>query len=258
MGFFQRRKLARLVKDGNVDTVLEVLGSNSEVDRCDAAHALGGSDEKRSVDALTILLTDSSLRVRAQAATSLGKIRTISAVVPLINSIKNESLAPFMTKGEKITVVPTKAEEEAEGHGQYMPFVSAVASALINIGASTTAPLRQFLFDDSVRIKGIVANVLRKVGTEEAMSDLSLALTLAPINNEDFCIRAILALAFDRIGKHNHYETIMQHASPYESMRAQSLVRKMDNGDYSDLEKIEQGLTTDTMMKALQEIKKIL
>lgn len=262
MGFFQRRKLARLVKDGNVEAVLDVLGSNDEGDRCDAACALAESNDAHAVEALINLLVDRNLSVRVAAANSLGKIGDTTCIVPLIYSIKNESLKPFMSNTEGKSIVPTKADMDAklrlfQGHGQYMPFINAVARALINIGPSVTVPLCKFLIDDSVRIRGVVAAVLRKVGSEDAVPSLLTALSN---DNEDFFIRAVLASAFDRIDKDNLFDRLMQHVSSLslQSSRVKDLLSGLDRGSYSGIETIEQGNTNDSLMKSLEDLKKYL
>jgi hypothetical protein len=195
-----------------------------------------------------------------EAANSIGKIGDGSAAVPLINSIRNESLKLFIAYPDQKTIVPTEKDiqktiEIRGGYGNYISFINAVAKALIKIGPSATYDLCQCLSDGSARIRGVVADVLRKVGTEDAVPYLKRALAN---NEEDFLILAVLALGFDRIAKGNVYNTMMQGSGSFWRSETAILVKEMDRGSYSRIESIEQGNTSDYLMKTLGEIKKYM
>ena len=74
----------------NLKKLLEELKSEDCIDREEAAEDLGRLDDIRASDSLIAALEDEEPYVRGAAATSLGVLKVIGAVEPLIDMLKTE------------------------------------------------------------------------------------------------------------------------------------------------------------------------
>ena len=74
----------------NLKKLLEELKSEDCIDREEAAEDLGRLDDIRASDSLIAALEDEEPYVRGAAATSLGVLKVIGAVEPLLDMLKTE------------------------------------------------------------------------------------------------------------------------------------------------------------------------
>ena len=74
----------------NLKKLLEELKSEDCIDREEAAEDLGRLGDIRASDSLIAALEDEEPYVRGAAATSLGVLKVIGAVEPLIDMLKTE------------------------------------------------------------------------------------------------------------------------------------------------------------------------
>jgi len=258
MGILRRFNLNRMAKKGELQPLVMMLTKEPEAIRCDAASALSlirdSCNVKIAREALVkALLEDSCLDVRIHAAKSLGKIGDPIAVSPLIDSIRNEALKPFFAP--KHTILPTEKQvNQVSGRGEYMRLVKIIPDCLKHFGENAVEPLIRVLNDNSARIRGVALLALKNIGSKKAENHIEKILS---DEKEDIIMRAMASVALDRVRKRDyldHFRTYLKEgSSKFEAVFALQNLKEIEGGDFSSLERIEQGMDTEYFQESIKK-----
>lgn len=174
-----REHIARFFESGGyVDRELGLLCSRRWPARASAAFALGDMASQRAVPALLTALEDRNREVRAAAARSLGALRAVEGVTPLVAALSSGAVprvvagSALLTLGER--AVPGLLElSTARDAG-----IRATAIELLGLlGDPITA--RRFagrLRDGSAEVRAKTARALGRLGDDRAAAELRAAL----------------------------------------------------------------------------------
>jgi len=185
---------------GELDRLTDQLKHNSSRLRARAASALGKLGDKRAVEPLINALKDEDRSVRSSASGALGRLGDPRAVEPLIAALKDQdkyvrrSAASALGRlGDKRAVEPLIAALKDKDAGVRR----SVAWALAQLGDERAVePLRESLRDDDGKVSpGVAFALARLLGDERAVEPLLMATG----NAEEFEGLALLGMLM-RIG----------------------------------------------------------
>lgn len=250
MGWLTRQRFKKLYREGDIESLLRIVEDKNSSLRMDALRILSLANESRAVDVLTrCLLEDSDINVRILVARALGKVDNSDVVEPLINAIRTESLRPFMARTD--TIVPT--DEQMMGRGIYLGLIKTVAKSLQRIGESAVDPLVKILTDPSPRIRGVAIVALNGIRSDKSVHALE---TVVDNPAEDGCLRVLAGAALHHItGQSSCLERIAVAQSKTELLLARDFVnRALFKGDFSEIERIQQGMTTEKLVAFIRRI----
>ena len=140
--------------ENEVERLIEALGSANRDTRAGAARRLADLGDRRSVQPLVKLLRDEDWRVRDAAAIALGKMKAASAVVGLLETIRQGRPGPF-------------------GGGAN---TQVIGDAIREIGGAAVPVLIDALSDDDWRVRLLVVDLLGDVAEPDSGSALAGAL----------------------------------------------------------------------------------
>lgn len=178
--------------------------------RLKAALALGELGDKEAVDALIAALDDSNWSVRRTAANALGRIGDHRAVPYLIKTLEDKdwhvrkyaavSLGKMRDKKAIPVLLEAMDDEDADVRWKAM-------LALGKLGESAVPPLIKTLKNKNWRVRAKSAEVLGKIGGEDALHAL-INLLLGRTRDKNRHVRGKAAEALGRIGDEQGLEAL--------------------------------------------------
>lgn len=178
--------------------------------RLKAALALGELGDEKAVDALITALEDSNWSVRRTAANALGRIGDDRAVPYLIKTLEDKdwhvrkyaavSLGKMRDKKAIPVLLEAMDDEDADVRWKAM-------LALGNLGESAVPPLIKTLKHKNWRVRAKSAEVLGKIGGEDALHAL-INLLLGRNRDKNRHVRGKAAEALGRIGDKQGLEAL--------------------------------------------------
>jgi HEAT repeat protein len=223
--------------------------------RLKAALALGEIGDPEATDALIAALEDKSGSVRRTAANSLGMIGDHRAVPYLIETLEDSdwhvrkyaAVALGKMKDEKAIPILLEAMDDEDADVRWKAML-----ALGKMGESAVNPLIKTLKNKNWRVRAKSAEVLGKIGGEDALNAL-ICLLLGKKRDKNRHVRGKAAEALGRIGDDRALKALKETQKdeyPYVRERADISIQKIikphkkahilnyDNGevsfDYSD------------------------
>lgn len=184
------------VQGGHVDREAALLRDRRPWRRAAAAHALGDMGPAGTVP-LIIALGDRNRDVRSAAARSLGRLRSVEAVSPIVRGLSSGSI-PTSVGGDALLAIGREAAETLQGLMTHPdPQVRTVVIDLLGlVGADgDAAPVQAHLTDASPEVRSAAARALGHLGAEGAAEALRDALS-----DPATPVRAAAAAALGAIG----------------------------------------------------------
>lgn len=169
-GFFEDR--------GHIAREVALLEGRRAWRRGSAAHSLGGMASKSAIPALLEALGDSDRDVAAAAARSLGHLRALDAVEPLVYALVDGRL-PRAVSAQALLSIGPDAVPRLRGLLADAPVeVAAFAVDLIGLlgEASDSPQLVELLRDTSAEVRAHAARALGRLAAEDASDELRRAL----------------------------------------------------------------------------------
>jgi len=163
---------------GHVARELSRLEDRRAWRRASAAHALGGMASERAIPVLLKALADPDRDVAAAAARSLGRLRALEAVEPLVYALVDGRLPRAVSAQGLLSIGPEAVPRLRDLLAEAPAQVAAFAVDLIGLlGDATNAPeLTVLLRDTSAEVRAHAARALGRLGAEEAADELRRAL----------------------------------------------------------------------------------
>ena len=171
--------IGRFFEDqGHIAREVARLDSRRAWRRASAVHSLGGMASKSAIPALMEALSDSDRDVAAAAARSLGHLRALDAVEPLVYALVDGRLPRAVSAQALLTIgaeaVPRLRDLLADAPVE----VAAFAVDLIGLlgEASDSPQLVALLRDTSAEVRAHAARALGRLAAEDASDELRRAL----------------------------------------------------------------------------------
>jgi HEAT repeat protein len=253
MGWLTRQRFKKLYREGDINSLLNIVKDENSSQRIDALRIISLTTDPCAIDVLTqLLLKDSNIKVRIHAAQALGKLGDSNIVEPLINSIRNESLHPFMAPTDSI--VPTEEQKmQRMGRGAYLSLIKTVAKSLKRIGENAVDPLVKALTDPSPRIRGVAILALNKIRSQKSIGALEKV-----VNNfkEELSFRMLADYTLNEITGQCHFrvDRIFAGASKGEILYTKYDFNRLLKGDLTVIERIQQGMTVKKLEDSAKQI----
>lgn len=207
-GVFIFLDIEKLLKEGDVQSLMEALESDDYTVRLDAALALEKLADKRSVPALIDTLRYEEWQrdypilggVRAAAARALGNIGDPSAIEPLISSLEDPDIDVRISALKSLSRFRDKRAVDAVERYLNDPIEDIRKNALITLAElDPEKGLRQALAalnDRSWVVRKAAARVIRNLGDERCLEVL-----IDKLNDPDMEVRRQIVLAVVNLGE---------------------------------------------------------
>jgi hypothetical protein len=163
---------------GHVTRELSRLEDRRAWRRASAAHALGGMASMRAIPALLEALADPDRDVAGAGARSLGRLRALEAVEPLVYALVDGRLPRAVSAQALLSIGPEAVPRLQDLLADAPAEVATFAADLIGLlGDASDAPqLTALLRDTSAEVRAHAARALGRLGAEEAADELRRAL----------------------------------------------------------------------------------
>jgi hypothetical protein len=191
--------------------------------RAMAAHGLGDMGSQVAIPALLELLVDDpSTDVREAAARSLGALRAVDAVEPLVRALVSGSVARAIASQSLLTIGPPAVPELRELATDEDEAVRGRAVELIGLlGDAVDADiLHARVRDPSAEVRAKAARALGRLGADEAAAELRHALA-----DRIPYVRATAAIALGQVGDEAAADALFEQAriDSFEPARAAAM-----------------------------------
>jgi hypothetical protein len=177
--------------------------------RAIAAHSLGDMGSETAIPALLGLLGDDSAKVREAAARSLGALRAVDAVEPLVRALVSGSVPRAIASQALLTIGSPAVTELRELSTDEDDGVRGRAVELIGLlgDAADAAILVARVRDPAAEVRARAARALGRLGAEEAASELRRAL-----DDRIPFVRATAAIALGQLGDDVAADDLLEQA----------------------------------------------
>lgn len=197
-GDTRERITAAFVGQGSVRTAIAALRSRRWWKRADAAESLGLMRSREAVEPLIALMNDTEPEVRIRAARALGLIRGTTSIRPLVRALADPSRWSAIRVAEILISVGAEAADELLAAFEGLPRLGRI-SALDVLGRirshRAVGLMKRCLDDPDADIRARAAHALGLVGDASAAGDLIKALA-----DRAWPVRAMAAKGLGRIG----------------------------------------------------------
>ncbi len=178
--------------------------------RAMAAHSLGDMGSRVAIPALLeLLIADESTEVREAAARSLGALRAVDAVEPLVRALVSGAVPRAIASQSLLTIGAPAVPELRELAADEDDGVRGRAIELIGLlgDAADAGIVLARLRDPSAEVRAKAARALGRLGAGEAAAELRRAL-----QDRIAFVRATAAIALGQVGDRSAADDLLEQA----------------------------------------------